>query len=353
MKTKIRGVVGESSVVLHYGNETITIQAQTDRLLFEEFKQLIRENQEKVLIDKFLDVRSRIDKYTDKTFYVSKGQLYLKGDDTAIPDNIAKKLLELEAAGEDFMPLIRFWKKLKTNPSQESIEQLYGFIQHNNIPITEMGDIVTEKGVNQKFGAPVGELVDCRTGAVDNSVGMEVSMKREDVDDNPNNTCSHGLHVGAPDYVRRHYGGNILVQCIVNPCDVVSVPTDYNNTKMRVCRYIVAGYAEKSNYKPVYKFSDFINTPSPEQEVKMKSLSSQQKGEDRVDEKVTSVRVKLKANKNRFNKWLRKFEKMTSQEIKDYISDNHGVTLPHSNKSKRAIMKRAAIICANNEEINS
>ena len=65
-----------------------------------------------------------------------------------------------------------------------------------------------------------------------------VSMPRQAVDDNPNNTCSHGLHVCSYEYLK-NFTGERLVVCKVNPRDVVSIPTDYNHTKMRVCRYEV------------------------------------------------------------------------------------------------------------------
>ena len=32
----------------------------------------------------------------------------------------------------------------------------------------------------------------------------------------------------------------IIVSCIVNPMNVVSIPTDYNGAKMRVCEYKVS-----------------------------------------------------------------------------------------------------------------
>lgn len=353
MKSKIKGVVGESSIVLHYEGEAVTIQSATDRLLFEEFKDLIKTGQTELLLTKFLDVRARIEKYTDKNFYIKNQQLYLKGDETPIPADISKKLLELEASGEDFMPLVRFWKKLKSNESQESIKQLYGFIEHNKIPLTEMGDIVTEKGVKQRSGAPVGELVDDRTGAIDNSLGMEVFMDRKDVDENPNQTCSHGLHVAAPEYVQKFYSGGVIIQCIVNPRDVVAVPTDYNNTKMRVCRYVVAGYSDKATYKPVYKFSDFVQTPSEEVKVSMELLLSKPVNTLNEDKKVKSVKVaKNKVNNKLLEKYNKKFNEMTGKAIIEFMAKRYGITFTHNPKSKTAIVKKAAVIAANSEEIN-
>lgn len=353
MSSKIKALVGESSIVMHYNGEAITIQSATDRLLFEEIKEMIKSSDVEALKNKFIDVKARIEKYTDKNFYIKDKKLYLKMDDEPIPKNITKRLLELEAAGEDFMPLIRFWKKLKSNPSEESREQLYGFISHNNIPLTDMGDIVTEKGVKQKTSAPVGELVDCRTGAVDNSVGMEVYMNREEVDADPNQTCSHGLHVGAPEYVRKHYSSNIIIQCIVNPRDVVAVPKDYNNTKMRVSRYVVAGYSTKSEYKPVYNFKDFTVEPTEDIVEGMKAKSLSQKEVVPKDKKVVSKKVVKEASSDKLiKKFIKKYSTMTGKEIIKMVSKAFGIDLPHNPKSKTAIVRKAAKIAANHEEIS-
>lgn len=358
MQNKVKGVVGEKSIILHYGGDAITIQSETDRLLFEEFKELIKSGDMDTLIQRFLSVKERIEKYTNKTFYIKSGKLFLKGDDVEIPELLAKKLLELEATDADFMPLVRFWKKLKSNPSSASIEQLYGFIEANNIPITEMGDIVTEKGVNQRIGAPAGELVDARTGKVDNSIGMEVVMDRSKVDPNPNQTCSHGLHVGAPDYVRRFYSQNILVECVVNPRDVVAVPTDYKNTKMRVCRYVVVGYSSKvsAKDKPVYKLSEFIKIPEPEVQEKLESLSSSGKLSDKgVDKDVISKKAKdeTKVNKRLLNKYMKKLAKKTARQVLDLVKEKLDIELPHNPKSKAAIVKKAAKLFAEDEEVTT
>jgi len=76
-------------------------------------------------------------------------------------------------------------------------------------------------------------------------VGEAVKMIRTECDDDPVNSCSHGLHVGATNYVSSfgHAGGAVLV-CYVNPAHVVAVP-DYDHSKMRVSEYFpfaVANY---------------------------------------------------------------------------------------------------------------
>ena len=72
-------------------------------------------------------------------------------------------------------------------------------------------------------------------------LGQAVSMERESCDNNPSNTCSSGLHVGAPGYVSG-FGGrnnsNYILACLVSPMNVVAVPYDYDFEKMRTCEYL-------------------------------------------------------------------------------------------------------------------
>ncbi|UQJ95396.1 rIIB protein [Klebsiella phage CPRSB] len=81
---------------------------------------------------------------------------------------------------------------------------------------------------------------DLATGKFDNSPGVTVSMPRNMVDEDKTRTCSTGLHVAAKSYLP-HYGGGVgrVIQVKVDPADVVAIPVDYNNAKMRVCRYKV------------------------------------------------------------------------------------------------------------------
>lgn len=130
--------------------------------------------------------------------------------------------------------LVNFANLLITNPSSYVISQLYDFLQHNDIEICQNGYILAYKAVTTNFK-------DCYTKSLDNRVGKYVKMNREDVDDNPNVTCSHGLHVGSLSYIKNHYSGNSykFVQCIIHPADFVSIPKDYKGAKARVCKYKV------------------------------------------------------------------------------------------------------------------
>ena len=65
-------------------------------------------------------------------------------------------------------------------------------------------------------------------------------MERNAVDDDKDRTCSAGLHFCSKDYLN-HFGGERIMILKINPRDVVSIPSDYNDSKGRACRYEVIG----------------------------------------------------------------------------------------------------------------
>ena len=130
-------------------------------------------------------------------------------------------------------PLVNFMENLMTNPSRQAVTELYGFLEKNNLPITPDGHFLAYKRVRANY-------TDCHTGTMDNSVGQYVEMERNEVDDNRNNTCSAGLHFCSESYLKS-FGGARTVIVKINPRDVVSIPSDYNDAKGRACRYEVVG----------------------------------------------------------------------------------------------------------------
>jgi hypothetical protein len=162
------------------------------------------------------------------------GCLYVLGKKA--PSIVTQRVLNFKEKGLPYDPLLKFSKKLMENPSYNSREMLYAFLEHNGHPITVDGNFIAYKKVRSDF-------TDCHTGKMDNSINKVVSMPREEVDDNPNNTCSSGLHVAAYNYANNFSQGHLL-EVEVNPKDVVSVPVDYDGEKMRVCAYKVRAVCE-------------------------------------------------------------------------------------------------------------
>ena len=198
---------------------------------FEELLGVIR-NQEYDRILPMIDKPAQIMEYTKGKFLVQDGAVVIDGD--SLPDALSDKLLELIDAKEETRPLERFWTNLKKNPSLDSRQDLFDFLRVNKIPITPNGCFIGYKRVRSDYK-------DFYTGKMENKPGDILKMPRKDVDANRKNTCSRGLHVAAYSYASDSYhsGSGLLLEVEVNPKDVVAVPPDYNQQKMRVCRYRV------------------------------------------------------------------------------------------------------------------
>ena len=235
-----------------------------------------------------MDKEVMVSRLTSGSVTVHGGTVYFKG--VPIHNTLSIKLVDMLDQGYDATPWAAFMDNLMQNPSENSKEQLYDFLTAFNAPFTEDGCFIVFKMVREDY-------MDIYTGTFDNSPGKVVEMPREQVIDDPNRTCSAGLHVCSIGYLPsgygRRYGRTIAVK--VNPMDVVSVPVDYNNAKMRVCKYEVLGDISREDSDdgvftehqvanaPVLNSTDFSEpTPTAQTQVKGGSVYDLDKFEIRT-----------------------------------------------------------------------
>jgi hypothetical protein len=167
-----------------------------------------------------------------------QGRVSVKGetlywDGEVFNGALAKRMVEMLTEGFTIEPLVKFMENLLENPSKRSVDELYGFLEKNNLPITPDGHFLAYKKVREDYK-------DVHSGTMDNSPGQVVTMPRNKVDDDKDRTCSTGLHFCSEGYLK-HFGGARTVIVKINPRDVVSIPSDYDNTKGRACQYEVIG----------------------------------------------------------------------------------------------------------------
>lgn len=206
-----------------------------------------------------LDVKKNIIEYFDthlgEQVRIENGILYY--GDNIIKNDLVAEIQELEESGVSTSALKNFLSKLLKNPSYDSINELFLFLKHNRLPIKENGNFLAYKKITEDY-------LDIYTRTIVNKPGVLIPRKdRSEVDSDRSVTCSVGYHVCGYDYLN-HYGidvGNRVLQVEVNPEDVVSVPVDYNNAKMRVTYYKVIEEIENwRDYKiRDYYVSDFID----------------------------------------------------------------------------------------------
>lgn len=166
-------------------------------------------------------------------------------------NSLSTRMIEMFQDGFPIDPMVRFMENLMQNPSKRSVDQVYGFLEKNKLPITEDGFFLAYKKVRSDYK-------DIHSGTIDNHIGAVVEMDRNLVDDNPDSHCSVGLHFCSESYLG-HFGSQSDPVMIlkINPADVVSIPTDYNGAKGRCCKYEVVGQV---NGNPADAFAKIVNT---------------------------------------------------------------------------------------------
>ena len=194
-----------------------------------------------------VDIEKAVATFSDGQVSIVNGKVMFEGEE--VHGSISKRIIEFMSKGLPFEPLVKFLENLMENPSMQSQQELYDFLEHENLPITEDGCFLAYKAVNSDFK-------DKWRGTFDNKVGQVCEMRRAKVDDNRGRGCSAGLHAGALNYVA-NYGnvdaGDNIVIVKINPEDVVSVPSDCNCEKLRTCKYEVVGLYQGELPKPLYK----------------------------------------------------------------------------------------------------
>ena len=194
--------------------------------------------------------------YSRGNVSVVEGEMLWKG--TPFHNALATRIVSMLEEGFDIEPMVQFMNNLMRNPSKRAVDELYGFLEKNSLPITPDGHFLAYKRVR-------GDYKDCHTGTMDNSVGSVVEMERNMVDDNRDNTCSAGLHFCSHSYLQS-FSGERTVIVKIDPADVVSIPSDYNNAKGRTCRYEVVGEVAQSPddkvefNKPVQRNANSVRT---------------------------------------------------------------------------------------------
>jgi len=231
-------VITEESVTIITDGSPVTIRSDNDS--YNAVVSLLLEHKFSEAIDESCMAIKIKNQAGENGFDVVGDTVLINGEE--LPEALSKMLINLVTSNISTAPLVAFWNNLKSNPSFRSRKCLYDFLLANSCTITEDGHFICYKAVASNY-------LDKHSGTFDNQIGCVVEMDRSEVDDDPQHTCSKGLHVAAYSYARDVFLGqnDHLVLVKVNPADVVAVPYDYNNTKIRVCKYEVVDEIDVEN----------------------------------------------------------------------------------------------------------
>tara|TARA_Y100000592_G_scaffold100586_1_gene181335 strand:+ start:770 stop:1864 length:1095 start_codon:yes stop_codon:yes gene_type:complete len=257
---KVPYTLSESSLTIFWDGKPYTLRS--DHPNFALARQAIFEARYEDLGD-LIDIKKSVENFVEGDIEVKDELVYYKNH--RLHGVVVDKLIEMLRAGmKDSAPLVNFITRLQSNPSANSVNELYSFLSYKSLPTTPEGKVLGYKGVQSDYWSNTGNadtiVVQGQTNdrhQIYNGVGETIEIARRCVDDNKDNHCSYGLHIGSHDYADGWAGsdGKLLI-VEFDPEDAVSVPTDCDFQKLRVCKYkVVADITDtrKEIDKPVYE----------------------------------------------------------------------------------------------------
>lgn len=247
-----------TNVVIYLGGKPVTCANTHPN--FEKIVKALNDDSSETAIKQLIDMKEAIMKEVPKevsnNVEFKDGIVYYKG--TPVPQTVSSRINGMVKLGFNIVPMLNFVDNLYDNPSYRATQELLGFLECNELPITEDGYFLSYKKVRNNY-------MDIFSGTFDNSIGQVCEMPRNQVNENQNQTCSQGLHFASYSYMavfgdQGDGASDRLMVLKINPKDVVAIPTDYNNAKGRCCKYIVVDEIKNDgieeipdNFIPGYK----------------------------------------------------------------------------------------------------
>lgn len=249
-------LVGDGFISVVYNNTPYTVDSGHTN--WNRLREALKNDDPEEFV-RLCDIKKSIETYVSGTntgITVDNGVVMYNG--VAVHNVVADLIIRNMREGFDVTALVNFLNKLYVNSSFNSREHLFNFLTKHRLTITEDGNFLAYKCVRDNY-------MDKHSGKFSNHVGAVIEMPRQDVDDNPNNECSYGFHVGGLAYSGPggafHSSSDKVLIVSVDPSDVVAVPKDYDFLKMRTCKYVVVG-----EYKAELKGSVYSGTVGDEYE---------------------------------------------------------------------------------------
>lgn len=314
-------LIVDDTVLIMFEGKRVTFK-RTNKSNFDEVLKMFSDRDADAIVGLLRSEAWKIVEHSDGAFKINDEETAIIDIETGteVSETLGKRIIEAYKKGLPFKPHLNFHRNCLLNPNKEAVGRLYAFLEKNLIAITADGNFIAYKKVKYRDRRDnTNFLVDCYTGTLANNVGDIVKMDRTLCDNNSNNTCSTGLHVAGWGYMNS-YSGDAVIEVLVNPKDVVAVPPDYNESKMRVCEYKVI---RRNDGKELQE--QFIEDPT--------------KAVDAMEQVEAEAKRKLAAKKDKTAGTP--IEGMTAKAIIEYIKDEHDVKITINLKNKQSIINAA------------
>lgn len=174
-------------------------------------------------VPKLVSIAESIKDETQGNVELKKGKVFFKGEEAR--GTLADRIMQLINRDKPVKHLMRFMNNLYRNPSREAREEFFGWLENNELPVTDNGCFLAYKSLDRN-------LKDEHTHTIDNSPGQIIMGARNLFDNNYRQQCSSGFHICS-----KQYGlyGSRVVAVLVNPAHVLSAQSG----KLRVTQYEV------------------------------------------------------------------------------------------------------------------
>ena len=227
-------------ITVYHNDKILTFNREDNEDLFLKVRELYKVADYDGIANLTVSIENINFRYLDSDLNINKeGLVTING--YVLPTSLSKVIVALYKEDAPIDCFINFWHKLNQNPSNKARLRLYDFVDSKNVTLLPDGDLLLYKVV-KRTEIP-GRYVDIYTGTIYQSIGDTISMRRALVDDDDTRVCSHGYHCCSYEYTN-HYGNaksgqDAVVNVKVNPANIVSIPIDYNGSKLRVCEFTI------------------------------------------------------------------------------------------------------------------
>ena len=139
-------ITGDGSITLILNKKTYSIDKE--HINYDKIKNcLSTRNYDK--LGSLLDISDTVTRKTNGKVSIKDGVVYYNG--SALHNAITKRIIALIQQNFPFDFMVKFLENVMLNPSENSRNQLYNFLESNTLPITTDGCFLAYKRISSDF----------------------------------------------------------------------------------------------------------------------------------------------------------------------------------------------------------
>ena len=244
-------------------------------------------------IREYFDLKNYVFKFTQGR--VKVGDNVVLFDDKEIHNEVGNRIIQFLKESVDIAPLCKFLENLMSNPEEHVKEDLFLFLENNQLPVTEDGGFIAYKLVKDDYSPYY------HSGEERYKVGSEVTFPREKCYNGRTECGGQGLYFGRKEYWNgsfddegRYTGSGKMLIVKIMPQDVTSVPSGEQGRKGVCCKMTVLNHYESVvddvYNRAVFGIKEYVR---PEVVEEMNNISEALEDEIIADEYIEKVAQKI------------------------------------------------------------